>query len=649
MRPRRWPDHLPPWISLTALVATGLFSFTECCAMGVPLLLAAVCQRARIGLGSWRRPLELLAVAILLALILARAGLLLSLVLLIHVLCGIRLALPRGTAQRRQVLLMAFLSFLVAAMGLPAADFALWGLLWAAAAATTLADQAWEAPGGHLPLRPILAWTVGTALLAGLCFVSLPRADSPSGTGMWTLRRLGGSLAFPESLELSGRGPIRGQEATVLRVVPSSPDASARKHTSEHLALLRGRTLETFSEGRWEVWPGTPARRGLRRVPPDSPSPGELEFRLEPTADGLIPLPYGLLTLRSPHGRPLGPQAGGAMGWELLPRRASSLAVLMEGEALEREELSAGRRALLTRTDSSADPARLWSLRVAPDPQAPRSLARALEAELRTYTYTLDNPSGTATDPMRDFLERSRAGHCEYFASAMAAALRTRRVPARVVLGYRLGPWIAGPDYWLVSQREAHAWVEFHDDATQMWVVADPTPLGAEETGSALSGWLRLVRDALSFHWDRYVVRFSGEDQVAGLRMVQSLAMDMGVFGTRHAAVLSASGLILLLLGGLMLWVWRLRTSAFGGIPELAPLLQRVQRVCPPAPGETLRDWLERLGERYPACRDELQALADQVEDAVYGSSDRESLLKAVRHTTRNLSGKAVPPKDNRG
>jgi len=52
--------------------------------------------------------------------------------------------------------------------------------------------------------------------------------------------------------------------------------------------------------------------------------------------------------------------------------------------------------------------------------------ALRIEAFLREgFEYTLENPSGTAVDPLADFLFRSRAGHCEYYATAQAVMLRT--------------------------------------------------------------------------------------------------------------------------------------------------------------------------------------------------------------------------------
>ena len=146
-----------------------------------------------------------------------------------------------------------------------------------------------------------------------------------------------------------------------------------------------------------------------------------------------------------------------------------------------------------------------------------------LERALRQFRYTLDNPSGQAANPLEDFLERTQAGHCEYFASAMALMLRARGVPARVVNGFRLGPWIPEGGYFRVSQDQAHSWVEYWDQGR--WHVADPTPAGAGQgpRGRPLGlGILTRWLDTLRYHWDRHVVRFSDQDQVAGLSWLQA-------------------------------------------------------------------------------------------------------------------------------
>ena len=53
------------------------------------------------------------------------------------------------------------------------------------------------------------------------------------------------------------------------------------------------------------------------------------------------------------------------------------------------------------------------------------------------YRYTLQLPRTQPADPIANFLLERRAGHCEYFASAMAVMLRAIGIPSRLATGSR--------------------------------------------------------------------------------------------------------------------------------------------------------------------------------------------------------------------
>src|SRR6185369_8171209 len=82
--------------------------------------------------------------------------------------------------------------------------------------------------------------------------------------------------------------------------------------------------------------------------------------------------------------------------------------------------------------------------------------ARALESYLRdSYGYTLDLKS-TGPDPLADFLFNTRAGHCEYFATALAVMLRTQGIASRVVSGFLPGEFNQAAGAFTVRQSDAH-------------------------------------------------------------------------------------------------------------------------------------------------------------------------------------------------
>ncbi|MNO33887.1 Protein-glutamine gamma-glutamyltransferase [compost metagenome] len=103
------------------------------------------------------------------------------------------------------------------------------------------------------------------------------------------------------------------------------------------------------------------------------------------------------------------------------------------------------------------------------------------------YSYTLNTtvpPSGS--DFTDHFLFETKQGYCVHFATAMTVLLRSAEIPARYVQGY--GPGTLQDDTmpakYLVTQGDAHAWVEVYF-ADAGWVPFDPTPGPALSAGFA--------------------------------------------------------------------------------------------------------------------------------------------------------------------
>jgi protein-glutamine gamma-glutamyltransferase len=70
---------------------------------------------------------------------------------------------------------------------------------------------------------------------------------------------------------------------------------------------------------------------------------------------------------------------------------------------------------------------------------------------------------------------KTRAGYCQHFAGAMALMLRYLGVPARVAGGFTSGRWNRDRERWIVSDTDAHAWVEVWFPGYG-WLPFDPTP-----------------------------------------------------------------------------------------------------------------------------------------------------------------------------
>lgn len=75
------------------------------------------------------------------------------------------------------------------------------------------------------------------------------------------------------------------------------------------------------------------------------------------------------------------------------------------------------------------------------------------------------------------FLFNERQGYCTYFATAAAIMCRIAGVPSRYAEGFRMTNSVDGKGYYLVTNKEAHAWAEvLTGPETNVWSIIDCTP-----------------------------------------------------------------------------------------------------------------------------------------------------------------------------
>ena len=173
----------------------------------------------------------------------------------------------------------------------------------------------------------------------------------------------------------------------------------------------------------------------------------------------------------------------GSATQEALPREIRSL-------YLQLPELAPGVREMAARVVEGAD--------------SPVEKAARLESFLRSdFGYSLTNQAVSASDPLAHFLLVERAGHCEFFATALAVFLRIEGIPSRVVNGFRRGEFNQWNQTFTVRHSDAHSWVEAYFPQAG-WVEFDATPAAAGGSG----GWLSLTGqlwDGLDLFWQRLV------------------------------------------------------------------------------------------------------------------------------------------------
>jgi protein-glutamine gamma-glutamyltransferase len=160
--------------------------------------------------------------------------------------------------------------------------------------------------------------------------------------------------------------------------------------------------------------------------------------------------------------------------------------------------------------------------------------ARFLEnrfAHSGLFKYSLDAQQRDPNlDPIEDFVSVHRAGHCEYFATALTLMLRSQGIPARMVVGFKTDEWNDIGQCYQVRQLHAHAWVEVKLDRSQIpedllhgqqicnWnrgaaLRLDPTPAGGTQAKAGFFAPLKRGLQWLDFAWSYYVVELNYERQ----------------------------------------------------------------------------------------------------------------------------------------
>ncbi len=200
------------------------------------------------------------------------------------------------------------------------------------------------------------------------------------------------------------------------------------------------------------------------------------------------------------------------------------------------------------------------------------------------FTYRMwqdrDNDEGHYDTPLSRFLLKTRAGHCEYFATATVLLLRQLGIPARYAVGYSVHE--AGWDGYVVRQSDAHAWCLVWNDEKKIWEDFDTTPGEGVEAHRA-STWLMD-----SWSWVRF--------QFAKLRWGQTHLRNYILIGLVPVLAL------------LLIQILRQRRRRRAGIgrgrrPSVWPGLdsefyqiekQLTQRGMVRGPNEPLAAWLER-------------------------------------------------------
>jgi len=199
----------------------------------------------------------------------------------------------------------------------------------------------------------------------------------------------------------------------------------------------------------------------------------------------------------------------------------------------------------------------------------------------RIVYATTDLPVGR--DPLDAFLFDKKRGNCEYFASSYATLLRLAGIPSRLVGGYRGGTYNQMGGYYLVTEDMAHVWVEAYLEGAG-WQSVDPSAwsVGGVRADAAATGFTMYL-DAVGFYWDKAVVTYDLEKQIALVRGAGGKARELRLPAGAGRSLMTLM-LALLPLAALIAWHLGRPRTVEGRV--LKRMLRAVERRYPGALGE---------------------------------------------------------------
>jgi len=566
----------------------------------------------------------------------------------------------------------------------------------------------------HFRRLAAVSGVLGLALSA-VFFIAFPRNISAQSFGMQALA--GRQAGFSEEVRLSEPGRISESRREVLTVAMLDPQGVPIQY-SEPLRL-RGAVLDQYAprDGRWVASrSGRESMRPITLLEDDvfmSLAPNLVDDRVDTytqvvnmrstTTDTLF-ASYAPIAVAADAGRTIAfdpmtlvlrDQRGNRTGHvsqyrvRVKPFAGEATLARLSGEqappavqaTLPMEDVRI--EALRILGERNIDPFQVfedeeesWRHRV--------RIARALTQELQSdaYVYTTDLSTFVRRineDPIVLFLTRYRTGHCELFASALAAMCRSVGVEARLITGYLAAEYDSTARHYIVRENNAHAWVEVRS-GPYTWSTFDPTPPAAlrdlaEPRQSWADGW-RWLYDRLEFTWNSRFVSFDGRTQATllerfndrwsgeGLREWMRSTMErvnafvrLGPVGYLWVALISVAAISagIAVFALIRRWAAIMRVTGLGHLPwrrarwlagELGfylDLLKVLERAGLRKPEwQTPAAFAEMVAEARPEVGDDVRRLIERFYETRYGGRSlgmlrRRALVGEVARVAQRL------------
>lgn len=274
----------------------------------------------------------------------------------------------------------------------------------------------------------------------------------------------------------------------------------------------------------------------------------------------------------------------------------------------------------------------------------PEVFAKAWLAYLDGHSvYDLDRTAAGAKHDVADaflFGASTPHGTCVDFATSTVIALRQVGIPARYVTGFQGATWNPYLKTWVVTNGDAHAWVEYFQPINQSWVRLDPTFAihRVIKTNPPIRNWAMWLQSLTNNHLSPIRAATQGPKQANLLAWLADIPLPTVhlAMWVRVATVVSL-GSFLIVLTLLMIRRWRKTHPESWEQRRLIRTLARAQkRVAQrvPAAGrhrhEGLSAWADRVTQDHPELGD-WTTLARATQRFQYGPNAEVSLVNDLR------------------
>jgi len=357
---------------------------------------------------------------------------------------------------------------------------------------------------GHVrPNR--VSWRVWIALAAavllcgrfshqGLRYV---QNSMETALGGWIADLLRSSIDPRECRTRIGHGgdfPLSGKIVLRLRVPPGDVPPS----------LLREGAYDSYRKGTWTAGTNEFAQvsailHGTAKLLPPKKVFSKVEIAgYFPDGEGLLPLPHGTFEIEDFPGL-LRTNRLGVASVQAAQTLLDYQADYWTGPSLDAPP---GPADLVVPEDERAalmEVAASLGLEQLNERQKIRAVSRFFQEH---FHYSLNSPGrfgrNDRKSPLGQFLTQTRAGHCEYFATATVLLLRQAGVNARYITGYAVPESVRHGSTYLVRERHCHAWALVYNSDTKGWEQVDNTPSSWADVAEASTPWWQGTSDFLS-------------------------------------------------------------------------------------------------------------------------------------------------------